>query len=127
MMVAALVHKGAAPDRDPKRTKMELMFIGGMRVNEASDGCQLNDEEAFLQLKEEFPIVAARIPSAPADVNSAGMAIHRNTDDDHNIGVNIVLGVDNVWYSHGRLWKDAQPGDEYVVPEELLIELSKSI
>jgi hypothetical protein len=127
MMVAALVHKGADPDWHPKRTKMELMLIGGMRVNESSGGCQLDEETAFLDMKEEFPIVSARTPTAPADVNSMSDAIHRDTHDDHNMGVNIVLGVDNVWYSHGRLWEESQNGEAHIVSEELLIELSKSI
>jgi hypothetical protein len=88
---------------DPSR--IEFRLAGGERATSANeDAHRLDDEFEFLELRSEFPIVAAHIQTTNVDTNSDNTTIFRFTNDDHGSSINAVLTTDGFFYSHARLY-----------------------
>lgn len=99
-LVATLVAKGGDPDLG----RMEITMAGGLYSNSVGYGFHLDDEDEFLSLAGEFPIVAARMQTTSVDLNSQLRTIPRHTEDDHESSINIALSVGGLYYSHAPLW-----------------------
>lgn len=91
----------AGGDRD----QLEILLAGGeYAAFENDDAHRLEEEWEFLDAKDTFPIVAARIQATFVDTNSSRKTIMRHTDDDNNSGITAVLSKTSFMYSHGKLY-----------------------
>lgn len=85
----------------------EIMVAGSERAAGDSDANRLGDEEDFLDLKGQYPIVAARVQASSVDLNSDGDTIARLTDDDHASSINVVMSTSRFICSRGNLYSQA--------------------
>lgn len=85
--------------------KMETRLAGQILYSRKGGHCDsLDFAEEFLKMKDKFNIVAAHLPATEVDVNSDWDTIYRNTDDDHNSAVNVVVSVNEFFVSHAPLF-----------------------
>ncbi|PMS15471.1 hypothetical protein C0Z18_26910 [Trinickia dabaoshanensis] len=84
----------------------EIMVAGGLRARGNSSANRLGDEEDFLDLKSQYPIVAARVQASSVDLNSDKDTIARITDDDHSSSVNVVFSTRDFMCSRAPLYED---------------------
>lgn len=85
---------------------LEIMLAGGERARGGSGANRLGEEEEFLELKDRYPIVAAKVQATSVDVNSDKQTIHRHTDDDHSSSINVVMSARGLLCSRGTLYDE---------------------
>ena len=76
------------------------------RARADSDANRLGDEEEFLELKDSYPIVVARVQATEVDLNSDRDTIARNTDDDESSSVNVVMSASRFICSRAPLYEE---------------------
>lgn len=98
-MTQKATQRGAGPGA-------QIMVAGGERARGGSDANRLGDEEDFLDLKSEYPIVAARVQATSVDLNSDKDTIARLTDDDHSSSINVVMSAKQFMCSRAPLYNE---------------------
>lgn len=103
-MIQSVAQRINAPDAAVKAAA-EIMVAGGERARGDSDANRLGDEEDFLDLKDSYPIVAARVQATHVDLNSDRDTIARHTDDDEASSINAVISAGRFICSRAPLYE----------------------